>query len=84
MSSLTQMSEPQGQFDELQRRMTAVEELLMHFESKLEALDEVIQRQQGQLTALEEHFRRWMLTWDEAANRDGLPPRLEDEKPPHY
>jgi uncharacterized coiled-coil protein SlyX len=79
------MSEPHAKFDAIERRITAVEELLMHFESKLEVLDEVLQRQQGQLAALEEHFRRWTMAWEEAAGGDGLPQRrLEDEKPPHY
>ncbi len=64
--------------------MTALEELLMHFDSKLDALDEVIQRQQAQLAALERNFRRWTIAWEEASERDGAPRRLEDEKPPHY
>ena len=79
------MSEPHAKFEALDRRITAIEELLMHFESKLEALDEVIRRQHGQLAALEEHVRRWTIAWEEAAESDGLPPRrLEDDKPPHY
>ena len=79
------MNELHAQFDALNRRMTAVEELLMHFENKLEALDEVVRRQQGQLAALQEHFRRWTVSWEEAAGGDGLPERRpEDDKPPHY
>ena len=78
------MSESHARIDALERRITAVEELLMHFESKLEALDEVVQRQQGQLTAFEEHLRRWTLAWEDAADRTAAPRRLEDEKPPHY
>ncbi len=78
------MSESHADFDALQRRITAVEELLMHFESKLDALDDVAQRQQAHLAALEERMRRWTLAWEETADRDAATPALEDEKPPHY
>ena len=79
------MNEPTP--DHLQRlttRVTALEEILTHFERMQGELDEVLQHIQNRVDTLENRLDRLRLHVEKMEAQSDEERSFEDERPPHY
>ena len=71
--------------ENIEKRLIAIEEWIMHSEQTLSQFNEVLCNIQGRIDALDSKIDRLKLVAERLSiDRDYEPPSLEDEKPPHY
>jgi uncharacterized coiled-coil protein SlyX len=65
-------------------RLTSLEELVTHLERTAQDLNDVLLAQQKRIEQLDQQMILLRGEVDRALTDTTQPPRLEDEKPPHY
>ena len=79
------MNEPTlNHLEHLTARVTALEEILTHFERTQSELDEVLRHTQNRIDTLENRLERLSHDVEKAATQSAEERSLEDERPPHY
>jgi len=79
------MNEPTpNHLEHLAARVTALEEMLTHFERTQSELDEVLRHTQNRIDALEKRLDRLSHDVEKVAAQSAEERSLEDERPPHY
>ncbi len=73
----------QGESD-LERRVIALEEAMMHNERLLAKLNEVVCEIQHRLDQQSRQFQTLQRTLDDVKNQEPEERSFEDERPPHY
>ncbi len=79
------MNEPTlDHLERLTTRVTALEEILTHFERMQSELDKVLQHIQNRVDTLESRLDRLSLNVEKIATQSAEERSFEDERPPHY